>query len=151
METFLATAILAANSGDSVGDAARNTSVVFAVRLFATSLALPYSTRLAVSNRFGAHILAFPNFEVIAVVAVGEILTPVVLRRLRKGRAALVAATRAMQICGIALLAVCSLALLPNAPDLFVLGLSGFVFGTVYFCVAASLYRSAIIGLRQNQ
>ena len=87
----------------------------------------------------------------IAVVAVGEILTPLVLRRLRKGRAALVAATRAMQICGIALLALCLLALLPNTPDFFVLGLSGFVFGAVYFCVASFLYRSATIGLRQNQ
>ena len=321
MATFLATAILAANSGDSVGDAARNTSIVFAVRLFATSLALPYSTRLAyrigsvrtfwlsrtlkslaalmaaialtvempvlgvligfslltglskglrqplcppllqaysglpideaaarnqmargaaaaigallgglILSRIGPEavflgsalvglpviffLIARPPSQgvaspvpiqrpwgnlvgrlrssnqlrtavwlgitsviivgplinmlvpvlhelghrdtshaslFIAVVAVGEILTPVVLRRLRKGRAALVAATRAMQICGIALLALCSLALLPNTPDFFVLGLSGFVFGTVYFCVASFLYRSATAGLRQNQ
>lgn len=87
----------------------------------------------------------------VAVVAVGEILTPIVLRRLRKGRAALVAATRAMQICGIALLALCTLALLPNTPDYFVLGLSGFAVGAVYFCVASFLYRSATAGLPKNQ
>ena len=321
MATFLATAVLAANSGDSVGDAARNTSIVFAIRLFSTSLTLPYSTQLAsriglvrtfwlsrtlksssafiaaialavemsvlgvligfsllvglskglrqplsppllqaysglpideatatnqmvrgaaaavgalvgglVLSRMGPEavflggalvgipviffLIARPPSQgvdspdpierpwgnlvdslrssnqlrtavwlgitsvivvgplinmlvpvlhelghrdtppaslFIAVVAVVEILTPLVLRRLRKGRAALVAATRAMQICGIALLALCLLALLPNTPDFFVLGLSGFVFGAVYFCVASFLYRSATIGLRQNQ
>ena len=77
------------------------------------------------------------------ILALGQVFTPLVVRRLESRRTPLRAATRAVQITAVAFLSLSALALLPYGPDLYLLIFCAFVFGAVFFSVSSFLYASA--------
>ncbi|MAT62109.1 MAG: hypothetical protein CMH41_10770 [Micrococcales bacterium] len=88
---------------------------------------------------------------VFTLLALGQVLTPIVVRRLELRRVPLVAATRGVQITAIAVLALSTLVLLPDGPDLLLLILCVFVFGAVFFSVSSFLYESATADATEEQ
>ena len=84
---------------------------------------------------------------VLTIVAAGQVLTPFVVRRLQRGRASLVAATRAVQITSVALLLLSGLVFIGASDRFYLLVVCLFIFGAVFFSVSSFLYVSATRGV----
>ena len=88
---------------------------------------------------------------VLTIVAAGQVLTPVVVRRLERGRAPLVAATRAVQITSVAFLLLSGVIFVEAADRFFLLVACVFIFGAVFYSVSSFLYVSATHGVSGEQ
>lgn len=88
---------------------------------------------------------------ILTIVAAGQVLTPVVVRRLERGRAPLVAATRAVQITSVAFLFLSGVIYVEAADRFFLLITCVFIFGAVFYSVSSFLYVSATHGVSGEQ
>lgn len=87
----------------------------------------------------------------LALIAVGQMVTPFVVKRLQRGHTSLLSATRALQVCGAAFLLLAFVESLPTAPTLVLLGVIALLFGAVFFSVTAFLFQAATEGATSQQ